>query len=408
MPATTDELRRQLSELQLDTRGHKDVLKRRLLNARKARQGQQDSEDADRDDDDDDDTDDGEMQRPQGERFDSFLVLDVEATCVDIKDARLAFSYPNEIIEWPVQLLQWRSSAGDPSSDNDAAQTWSLHVVDEYHSYVRPRWQPQLDKYCTELTGITQHKVDSAPTFPTLLRNFKRDFIDKHGLFSDTNKTTWVTDGPWDLESFVAKACYINETDRPSWLAGEMIDLRILTATYFGIEQKRKPVRGSNNGWNMDKQASDEAAPAAQAPIASDPPPATDEDDQELIVTTVDGVSVPSSSADIATETVARATSTTTAKLARPRPPATLSLLDVLDALELGPFQGRLHCGLDDTRNASRILQDLQRRGVSLASNRTISTRERRWGWMRSGGKVVWNPEAELARRRGNGGDQRW
>ncbi|KAK4053850.1 hypothetical protein OIV83_001506 [Microbotryomycetes sp. JL201] len=396
MPATTDELRHQLAELQLDTRGHKDVLKRRLLNARKA---QQQTKDSDGGEDGDQDAP-SAMQRPLGERFDSFLVLDVEATCVDIKDARLAFSYPNEIIEWPVLLLQWRgpTKPDEQSSEQRGNDDWSLHVVDEYHSYVRPRWQPQLDRFCTDLTGITQHKVDSAPTFPTLLRNFKRDFIDKHGLFTDNNRTAWVTDGPWDLESFVAKALYINEIDRPKWLAGDMVDLRILVASYFGMEQKKKPVRGSNNGWNMAKQ---------ESPTVPDPPPATDEDDQELLVTIVDGISAPSSSADIATHAaVNEASIPPRARQPPGKPPATLSLLDVLDALDLGPFQGRLHCGLDDARNASRILQDLQRRGVALSSNRIISTRERRWGWMRSGGKVVWNPEAELARRRDyNGGD---
>jgi 3'-5' exoribonuclease 1 len=31
-----------------------------------------------------------------------------------------------------------------------------LVVVDEFHSYVRPTFQPTLHAFCTELTGVTQ------------------------------------------------------------------------------------------------------------------------------------------------------------------------------------------------------------------------------------------------------------
>jgi hypothetical protein len=31
-----------------------------------------------------------------------------------------------------------------------------LVVVDEFHSYVRPTFQPILHAFCTELTGVTQ------------------------------------------------------------------------------------------------------------------------------------------------------------------------------------------------------------------------------------------------------------
>ncbi|KAK4058797.1 hypothetical protein OIO90_000243 [Microbotryomycetes sp. JL221] len=326
MPATVDELRQRessLGELSLDTRGNKTTLKRRLLNASK-------HHDNHSDDDDDDDQEPETLTKPPTESFDSFLVLDVEATCVDIKDSRLAFAYPNEIIEWPVVLLQWQK----PQSPDGQ---WHLVKVDEYHSYVKPTWQPQLDPFCTQLTGITQHQVDQSPSFSTLLLNFERDFIQKHDLFSNQNKTCWVTDGPWDLESFVAKTLYMNELTRPKWLGGDMIDLRILTAHYFGLEPSSQRRQDST----------------LLSSIPTHPPPQQG---------------------------------------SRPRPPLNLSLSNVLEALDLGPFQGRLHSGIDDTRNASRILVELQTRGMGLQPNRRISlSRERRWDWMSTKGKVKWN-----------------
>lgn len=78
----------------------------------------------------------------------------------------LAFlcSYPNEIIEWPVILLQWRkkrrrdaglSEAGE-EEDGDDEDDWELVQTAEFHSYVKPTWRRTLSAFCTELTGITQ------------------------------------------------------------------------------------------------------------------------------------------------------------------------------------------------------------------------------------------------------------
>lgn len=121
-----------------------------------------------------------------------------------------------------------------PEDAADEAQ-WRLEMIDEFHSYVKPKWKPKLSAFCTGLTGIkqvsahrhpgqpqresyarpgrtrrscshillmrylirTQSDVDSAPTFPELMSLFRSTFIAKHGLFTRENKTVWVTDGPW-------------------------------------------------------------------------------------------------------------------------------------------------------------------------------------------------------------------
>ena len=91
----------------------------------------------------------------------SFLVLDVEATCVP----GTGFDWPNEIIvrelsafmahfhlfklkEWPVILLKWDKNVKDGAN--------RLIVVDEFQSFVRPTFKSKLHPFCTELTGITQ------------------------------------------------------------------------------------------------------------------------------------------------------------------------------------------------------------------------------------------------------------
>lgn len=46
-------------------------------------------------------------------------------------------------------LLRWK----DKSLKGRASQ---LEIVDEFRSFVKPTWRPQLSQFCTDLTGITQ------------------------------------------------------------------------------------------------------------------------------------------------------------------------------------------------------------------------------------------------------------
>lgn len=132
--------------------------------------------------------------------------------------------YPNEIIEMPVLLLRWSRiiSDGEPSGEQivtDVDLDWELKVEDEYRSYVRPKWRPNLSDFCKRLTGIQQvsnhlvsnyrsvlmdcfvcypqSDINSAPTYPEMLKDLHDNFILKHNLFQPSNKTVWVTDGPW-------------------------------------------------------------------------------------------------------------------------------------------------------------------------------------------------------------------
>jgi len=186
MSLTVSELRDQLSSLSLDTRGNKQTLKSRLAKHNKSSTSPSRSATPPP-------IDNG--RRPQGQEYDSYLVFDVEATCERLDGVpRLAFAlvptltdqpfrartnqifadidrYPNEIIEWPVILLQWRqipstsTSHSDPTTSEDTEEStteggeWRLEKVAEFHSYVKPTWNPILSQFCTELTGITQVRL---------------------------------------------------------------------------------------------------------------------------------------------------------------------------------------------------------------------------------------------------------
>lgn len=141
-----------------------------------------------------------------------------------------------------------------------------MQVADEFRSFVKPTWAPILSPFCTSLTGITQvnissiyqqtltyhswmqPQVDNAPTFPTVLQMFEK-FLIKNGLIDAVTGERlvhfcWCTDGPFDVQNFVVKQCFISkvrlplflhkppECNRlaqiamPQWLRGDVIDVR--------------------------------------------------------------------------------------------------------------------------------------------------------------------------------------
>ncbi|KIJ17351.1 hypothetical protein PAXINDRAFT_168043 [Paxillus involutus ATCC 200175] len=246
--------------------------------------------------------------------YDTFLVLDVEATCLQ----GTGFDWPNEIIEWPVCLLRWKAK----SATGKATQ---LEIVDEFRSFVKPTWRPQLSQFCTDLTGIAQAQVNHAPAFPKVLKMFAR-FLAQHGLIDPKNgrplqRFCWCSDGPFDVRDFVVKQCFISNIPMPSWLKGDVLDVRRVAS-----------VCAATSG--------------------------------------------ASGSQKIRT------------RLATNHHYRSLNIPQQLGALGLGPFQGRVHSGIDDTRNIARIMIELARRGIRLEPNTSINP-NRRWQWMGRPGEVL-------------------
>lgn len=48
-------------------------------------------------------------------------------------------------------MMRWTDKGVDGPS-----KATTLKVVDEFRSFVRPSWAPELSPFCKELTGITQ------------------------------------------------------------------------------------------------------------------------------------------------------------------------------------------------------------------------------------------------------------
>ncbi|KAK2872607.1 hypothetical protein Q8A67_022504 [Cirrhinus molitorella] len=191
-----DELRAKCAELKLDTRGVKDVLRKRLKSYYKKQKL---------------------MHSPAAngnsdEYFDYICVVDFEATCEENNPP----DYLHEIIEFPMVLID----------------THTLEIVDSFQEYVKPVLNPQLSEFCVQLTGITQKMVDEANTFHQVLKRAV-SWLQKKEL-GTKYKYTFLTDGSWDMGKFLQTQCKLSSIRYPQF-ARKWINIRKSYGNFYKV-----------------------------------------------------------------------------------------------------------------------------------------------------------------------------
>ena len=87
-------------------------------------------------------------------KYSYYLVIDLEATCCDLKSISRR---EMEIIEIGAVMVNFQD----------------LKVIDEFQVFIQPIRHPVLTPFCCELTKISQDDVDNAPLFPEAISKFK-------------------------------------------------------------------------------------------------------------------------------------------------------------------------------------------------------------------------------------------
>lgn len=191
------ELGAKLAELKLETRGVKDVLKKRLKSYYKKQKL---------------------MQTVQTESITNdtyykyICVVDFEATCEESNPP----GYLHEIIEFPVVLVN----------------THTLEIEDSFQEYVKPEVNSQLSDFCVQLTGITQETVDKADTFPNVLQKVV-DWLKEKEL-GTKHKYAVLTDGSWDMSKFLNIQCHISRIRYPQF-AKKWINIRKAYGNFYKV-----------------------------------------------------------------------------------------------------------------------------------------------------------------------------
>jgi len=199
------QLKERLTQLGMDSRGFKDVLKKRLKTFYKKQSLVQarvptQSKDAEQ----------------NKNELDFLVVIDFEATC----EEKNYPDYPHEIIEFPAVIID----------------TNTMQIVDTYHSYVRPKSKPALTKFCKTLTGIDQETVDGSPDFIHVLQSFEDWLIEKK--YFTKYRSTVVTDGPWDMCRFMVSQCKLSRVQIPTF-AKKWCNIRKVFGNFYGTRRLR-------------------------------------------------------------------------------------------------------------------------------------------------------------------------
>lgn len=193
---TKDELRIKLAGLQLDTRGVKDVMKKRLKSHYKKQKLLLSA------------AEDG----PTGAFYDYICVVDFEATCEEDNPA----DFHHEIIEFPMVLIN----------------THTLEIVDSFQEYVKPEVNPQLSDFCVKLTGITQKMVDEADAFPEVLQRVVTWLRERE--LGTKYKYALLTDGAWDMSKFLHIQCRLSRIRYPHF-AKKWINIRKSYGNFYKV-----------------------------------------------------------------------------------------------------------------------------------------------------------------------------
>ncbi|XP_061839634.2 3'-5' exoribonuclease 1 [Nerophis lumbriciformis] len=194
---TRDELLSKLAELKLDTRGVKDVMKKRLKSHYKKQKLTQST---------------AEGGPPADTYYDYICVVDFEATCEEDNPA----DFLHEIIEFPMVLIS----------------THTLEIVETFQEYVKPELNPKLSDFCVQLTGITQEMVDAADTFPDVLRRVVLWLQQKQ--LGTKYKYAFLTDGAWDMSKFLNIQCRTSQIRYPQF-ARRWINIRKSYGNFYKV-----------------------------------------------------------------------------------------------------------------------------------------------------------------------------
>lgn len=109
-------------------------------------------------------------------------------------------------------------------------------IISEFHQYILPIESPKLSEFCTNLTGITQEKIEeSSLPLQTVLMYFEKwlkESIDKYKLvLPKTNDkypngtTAFVTWSDWDFGICLTKECERKRIKKPHYF-DQWIDLK--------------------------------------------------------------------------------------------------------------------------------------------------------------------------------------
>jgi 3'-5' exoribonuclease 1 len=145
------------------------------------------------------------------DKYKHILVVDLEATCCDLKTIP---RHQMETIEIGAVMVVRET----------------LETVDEFQTFIKPVRHPILTKFCLELTSITQSQVDTAPDFGTAMSRWQT-WLSK---FDNAIFGSW---GEYDRTQFQQDSKH-HQIDLPYPVSSNHINLKEMFSTAQGLNKR--------------------------------------------------------------------------------------------------------------------------------------------------------------------------
>lgn len=118
-------------------------------------------------------------------RFNLICVLDFEASCDTEEQMRRG---EMEIIEFPSVLLDIENNT----------------IISEFQQFVKLNKYQKVSGYCTQVTGITQEKLDNEGRLFAEVFHNHQEWLRSFGIPEQKN-CLFVTCGDWDLKTMLPR-----------------------------------------------------------------------------------------------------------------------------------------------------------------------------------------------------------
>ncbi len=145
------------------------------------------------------------------DKYNHILVVDLEATCCDMKSIP---RHQMETIEIGAVMVVRET----------------LEVVDEFQTFIKPMRHPILTNFCLELTSIIQAQVDTAPDFGTAMSRWQT-WLSK---FDNAIFGSW---GEYDRTQFFQDSKH-HQIDLPYPVSSNHINLKEIFSTAQGLPKR--------------------------------------------------------------------------------------------------------------------------------------------------------------------------
>jgi 3'-5' exoribonuclease 1 len=145
------------------------------------------------------------------DKYNHILVVDLEATCCDMKSIP---RHQMETIEIGAVMVVRET----------------LEIIDEFQIFIKPVRHPILTNFCLELTSIMQSQVDTAPDFGTAMSTWQT-WLSK---FDNAIFGSW---GEYDRTQFYQDSKH-HQIDLPYPVSSNHINLKEMFSTAQGLNKR--------------------------------------------------------------------------------------------------------------------------------------------------------------------------